>query len=316
MPTILGSTRTEISKLHAAGLSQREISKRLGIGKSTVGDSLRAAPTATRRHFIIPDTQVRKGIALDYIPWVAQAIVDYQPDTVIHIGDHWDNPAFSMHDAKGSLHTEAARYEDDIIAGNLAFEALGAPMFKEMARTGWNPEREFFIGNHEYRVQRALDAEPKMIGVIGMHQMVTNGWRRNDFLVPREIDGITYCHYFQSQMSSFPIGGSIDNRFNKLGCSFTQGHQQGLLYGSRTYPNGKTKHGLVAGSCYLHRERYKGGLSNMHFRGVVILNEVKDGNYCIMPLTLAYLCKKYEGIDLLQYMAKKYKGEDWSHLDT
>lgn len=275
----------------------------------------------SRRHIEIPDTQVRKGVPLDYIPWVAQALVDYKPDSIVHIGDHWDNPAFSMHDARGSVHTEGARYEDDLAVGNEAFEALGAPMFKEIKRTArnakpWNPSRDFMIGNHEYRVQRAIDNEPKMIGVIGMHQMVTKGWRRNAFLIPREIDGITYSHYFQGQLSSFPIGGSIDNRLNKIGTSFVQGHQQGFLYGTRVYPDGKTRHGLVAGSCYLHKERYRGGMSNNHFRGIVVLNEVKDGNYCIMPLTLAYLCKKYEGVDLVQYMKKRYKHDDWSHLNT
>ena len=278
-------------------------------------------PQSVRRHFIIPDTQVRTGVPLDYIDWVAQAIVDYRPDNVIHIGDHWDNPAFSMHDARGSLQMEGARYEDDIMVGNAAFSKLGEPLFREMKRTArnakpWRPQLDFFLGNHEHRVQRALDAEPKMIGVIGMHQMVTNGWRRNAFLVPRSLDGVTYCHYFQSQMSSFPIAGSIDNRLNKIGTTFVQGHQQGFLYGTRVYPDGRTRHGLVAGSCYLHKERYKGGLSNNHFRGLVVLNEVSDGDFCVMPLTLRYLCKKYEGTDLLTYMAKKYPNEDWSHLKT
>jgi hypothetical protein len=33
-----------------------------------------------------------------------------------------------------------------------------------------------------------------------------------------------------------------------------------------------------------------------------------------MPLTLDYLCRKYEGMGLLDYMTKKYPGEDWSYL--
>lgn len=274
-----------------------------------------------KRHFLVPDTQVRKGVPLDHIGWVAQAIVDYKPDYVAHIGDHWDNPAYSMHDQKGSIHLEGARYEDDLNIGNEAFVELGAPMFKEIKRTSklktpWTPGRDFYIGNHEHRVQRAIDADPKLIGVIGMHHMVTNGWRRNQFLVPRCVDGITYSHYFQGSLSSFPIGGSIDNRLNKIGVSFVQGHQQGFLYGTRVYPDGVTRHGLVAGSCYLHKEKYKGGMSNNHFRGVVVMNEVAGGNYCIMPLSLSYLCRRYEGVDLLKYMAKRYKHDDWSHLRT
>lgn len=273
-----------------------------------------------RRHFLIPDTQVRKGVPLDHIPWIAQAIVDYAPDVVVHIGDHWDNPAFSQHDAKGSIKMEGARYEDDIEVGNEAFRELGAPMFKEIKRQArnkkhWDPERHFAFGNHENRLQRAIDADPKLVGCIGPHHMLTNGWKRHPFLKRFWIDGLVYSHYFQAQNSSFAIAGTIDNRLNKIGESFVQGHQQGFMYGNRVYPTGRMRHGLVAGSAYLHKEDYKGAQGNNHFRGVVVLNEVKEGNYCIMPLSLAYLCKRYEGKDLIEYMEKKHKGLDWSHLE-
>lgn len=279
------------------------------------------SPSHARRHFLIPDTQVRKGVPLVHIPWVAQAIVDYAPDVVVHIGDHWDNPAFSMHDQKGSIKMEGARYEDDVAVGNEAFIELGAPMFREIKRQArnkkhWNPERHFAFGNHENRVQRAVDTDPKLIGCVGTHHMHTNGWKRHAFLKRFWIDGLVYSHYFQAQNSSFAISGTIDNRLNKIGESFVQGHQQGFMYGNRVYPTGRMRHGLVAGSCYLHKEDYKGAQGNNHFRGVVVLNEVKDGNYCIMPLTLAYLCRRYEGVDLLTYMSKKFKGQDWSHLET
>jgi len=280
---------------------------------------LKTHNVVAKRHLLIPDTQVRPGVPTDHIDWIGQAIVDYAPDVVVHIGDHWDNPAFSMHDAKGSLIMEGARYEDDIAAGNEAFVRLGAPMFKEIKRQsrnkkGWNPERHFAFGNHENRVQRALNSEPKLIGCVGMHHMVTNGWKRHPFLQRFWIDGLVYSHYFQAQNSSFAISGTIDNRLNKIGESFVQGHAQGFMYGNRVYPTGTVRHGLVAGSSYLHQEGYKGAQGNNHFRGIVVLNEVRNGNYCVMPLTLSYLCKRYTGKDLIAYMNKKYKHDDWQHL--
>ena len=48
--------------------------------------------------------------------------------------------------------------------------------------------------------------------------------------------------------------------------------------------------------------------------GVVILNEVRDGEYCIMPLTHDYLCRKYEGVPLVKYMRAKYRGQNWDFL--
>ena len=38
-----------------------------------------------------------------------------------------------------------------------------------------------------------------------------------------------------------------------------------------------------------------------------VLNEVRNGDYCVMPLTLDYLCRKYEGMSLAKYLRKKYK---------
>src|SRR5690606_36998186 len=107
---------------------------------------------------------------------------------------------------------------------------------------------------------------------------------------------------------------TIDNRLNKIGASFAQGHEQGFRYGTRIQATGKTWHGLVAGSCYLHREEYRGNQGQKHWRGCVVLNEVNDGDYCVMPLTLDYFARKYAGESLFDYMTKKYPNDDWAHL--
>jgi hypothetical protein len=272
-----------------------------------------------KRHFIIPDTQVRPGVPTDHLEWVGQAIVDYKPTAVLHLGDHWDFPSLSSHDKPGSLKMEGARYEDDVASGCEAFVTIGAPMFKEIRRqsrnkNAWNPDRHFLFGNHCDRVTRAINEDPKMSGCISLRHCVTDGWLRHPFLQKLWVNGVCYSHYFQNNGSRFAIGGSIDNRLNKVGETFVQGHQQGLIYGSRMYPTGKTRHGLVAGSCYLHREEYRGNQGQRHWRGCVVLNEVNDGDYCIMPLTLEYLCRKYEKTSLYEYMRKRYKKDNWDHL--
>lgn len=265
------------------------------------------------RHFIIPDTQDRPDVPKDHLEWVGQAIVEYKPDTVIHIGDHWDMPSLSMHDGAGSMKMEGARYTDDINSGNDAFAALCKPMEDEQARLRrnkekqWKPRKVFLFGNHENRINRAVNANPKYAGALGEHHCNTRDWERHKFLGRVHIDGIVYSHFFQSQFSSHAIGGTIDNRLNKIGQSFVQGHQQGFLYSSREMANGSNRHGLVAGSCYLHDEEYRGEQGQGHWRGVVVLNEVRNGDYCVMPLTLDYLCRKYEGMSLAKYLRKKYK---------
>lgn len=266
-----------------------------------------------KRHFLIPDTQVRPGVPTAHIDWIAQAIVDYMPDTVVHIGDHWDMPSLSMHDGPGSMKMEGARYEDDVQAGNDAFERLCAPMEAEQARRvrrkikRWNPRKLFLFGNHENRIYRAVCNSPKWAGTIGEHHLKTRDWERHPYLSRVWQDGILYSHFFQSSHSSHAIGGTIDNRLNKIGASFVQGHEQGFRYGTRIQASGANWHGLVAGSCYLHDEEYRGAQGQGHWRGVVVLNEVQNGDYCVMPLTLDYLCRKYEGMSLAAFLRKTVK---------
>lgn len=266
-----------------------------------------------KRHLLIPDLQVRPGVPLDHVGWIAQALVDYLPDTIVNIGDHWDMPSLSMHDGPGTLHMEGARYEDDVQAGNDAFERLCLPMEAEITRRKrnkikqWNPRKVFCLGNHEHRIERAINSTPKYAGMIGDHHLRTRDWERHPFLGRVWQDGVVYSHFFQSSHSHHAIGGSIDNRLNKIGASFAQGHEQGMRYGTRIQASGSTWHGLVAGSAYLHDEHYRGNQGNGHWRGIVVLNEVRDGDYCVMPLTLDYLCRKYEGKSLSAFLRERYK---------
>ena len=221
------------------------------------------------------------------------------PDVVIHLGDHWDMPSMSAWEETGSLATEGARYEADIAAGNEAFERLCKPMEEEQERRRrnhckrWEPRKVFLFGNHEDRIRRAINKEPRYLGMIGTHHCLTRDWERHEYLEVVAVDGILYSHYFANVNSGRSIGGSIDNRLNKIGESFVAGHEQGFLYGCRQFPTGKTKHGLVCGSFYLHDEDYKGRQGNGHWRGMVVLNEVKDGGFDIMPLSMSYLERKF-----------------------
>jgi hypothetical protein len=252
-----------------------------------------------RRYFIIPDTQVKPGVSTNHIDWAARAIVEYQPDVIVHLGDHWDMPSLSQHEKPGSIQTEGARVLADIEAGNTAFARLIAPMEKEQNRRGrghrkrWKPEKHFLFGNHEGRITRTVSNDPKLQGVLTLNALETPGFQRHDFLKIVELDGIWFSHYFSNTLSGKPIGGSIDNRLNKIGRSFVQGHQQGRLYGTRQFPGSMARHGLVCGSFYLHDEHYRDAQSNGEWRGVVVLNEVENGDYDIMPLSMNYLRRRF-----------------------
>lgn len=252
-----------------------------------------------RRHLVIPDTQIRPGCDTRHIDWAAKAILDYLPDVIVVLGDWWDMHSLSTHDAAGSEDMEGANYMADIEAGCEAFARLVEPMRKEQARRikghlpRWNPECHFLTGNHENRISRAIQNEPKYAGALTLDHLNVQGFSTHPFLKIINIDGIKYCHFFPNPYSGRAIGGTITNRLAHIGSSFCQGHQQGYLYGSKQYPD-HVKHGIVAGRFYLHHERYRPeDVQNAEWSGIFVLNDVRNGDFDMMPLSVRYLERKY-----------------------
>lgn len=262
-------------------------------------EPLKNNQSPNRRHMWIPDPQVKPGVPTEHLLWAGLAAVEYKPDVIVVAGDWWDMPSLNGHSEKGSIDLEGTRVEDDIRAGNEAFELFNAPIRAESIRVArnkkqrWNPRKVYLRGNHENRIERVVANEPRYTGILDVNRLDTQDFEVHQFLEIVEIDGIAYSHYFANTHSGRPIGGSVDNRLNKIGTSFVQGHEQGFLYGVRQFPGNLTRHGLVAGSFYQHDERYRGPQGTGEWRGIVVLNEVRDGAYDIMPLSLSYLRSKY-----------------------
>lgn len=269
----------------------------------------------------MPDTQVRPGVPTDHLAWVSAYIVEKKPNRIIVGGDWWDFPSLSSYEQAGGEALEGARVEEDIWVGNEAFKKFAAPIKAEIQRqkknrikSPWDPSCDFTDGNHDDRIDRVPKGAVKWKGLIGSHLLDTQNFTRHPFLQILWRDDIAYSHFFQSQMSSRPVGGNVPNRLTKIGSSFVQGHEQILDMGMKNLGNGKTISGTVAGACYTHIENYRGRQGQRHFRGIMGLNEVRNGGYLHMPVSLDFLCKKYEGMSLFHYHKKKYPRQNWEHL--
>lgn len=194
---------------------------------------------------------------------------------------------------------EGLRVIDDINAGNQAMRLLWKAVDKRNKKVaGWkkkqyDPECHFLYGNHEVHLERIWAKDPRLQGIIGYDSLDLDRFKTYEFLKPVDIDGILYCHYFANVNNGRPIGGMIETRLKNIAQSFTQGHAQSFAYGEREVPNGKRHHGMVAGAFYQHDESYKGPYGNHHWRGVVVKNDVKDGEYDIMKISLDYLLRKF-----------------------
>lgn len=251
-------------------------------------------------HFVIPDTQCKPGVPLDHLTAAGNYAVEKQPDVIIHLGDHWDMESLSAYD-RGTKKAEGRKYQADIDAGNLGMDMFMAPIHKYNAKKKRNKEKQykprlvFLLGNHEQRIERHVNANPELEGKCSYNDfnLKKHGWEVYDFLEMVNIDGVTYSHFFANPNTGKPWGGMARTRLNNVGFSFTMGHQQGKDIAEKPLANGNVLRACIAGSFYQHWEDYKGPQGNHHYRGCIYKHEVKDGNYCLMELSLDYLLRRW-----------------------
>jgi len=257
----------------------------------------------TRTHLVIPDCQVKDGVDLSYLSWVGQYIVDKKPDVVINIGDFADMPSLSSYDV-GKKSFEGRRYKTDIEVTKYAMNLLLDPMRKFNERQRRNKEKQYkprmvlTLGNHEDRINRAVENDSKLDGTIGMGDLGYKeaGWEVFDYLTPVVIDGVVYCHFFTSGVMGRPVA-SAAALLTKRHMSAVMGHVQGRQIAYANRADGSQLTGLFSGCCYLHDEDYLGAQGNNYWRGIWMLHEVDNGSFDEMPVSLKYLRKKYEKTD-------------------
>jgi hypothetical protein len=252
------------------------------------------------RILVIPDCQVKAGVPLEHLDWAGKAIVDYKPDVVVNLGDFADMPSLSTHDTKGSKYFEGLRYKTDVEVTREAMDKLLAPLRELQAKQKRNKEKQYrprmvmLLGNHENRIDRAVNNNPTLDGLISTKDLgYERDWEVYSFLHPVFINGVGFNHYWPVGAMGRPAS-SPAAIISKLHMSCVAGHQQGkqVAYGKRA--DGQSICAIISGSYYMHDESYMDQLSNKHWRGLVILNEVEDGHFDEMFLSIEYLRRKYE----------------------
>ena len=251
------------------------------------------------RILVIPDCQVKQGVPLDHLTWAGKAICDYRPDVVVNIGDFADMPSLSTHDIKGSKYFEGLRYNIDVETTKKAMSILLKPLRdlqekqKEDKHRVYKPRMVLTMGNHENRINRAVNNNPMLEGLISTKDLGYEAdWEVHEFLHPVFINGVGFNHYFPVGAMDRPAA-SPAAIISKLHMSCVAGHCQGkqIAYGKRA--DGKPICAIIAGSYYLHSENYMSRLGNKHWRGLVVLNDVQDGCFDEMMLSIQYLERKY-----------------------
>jgi hypothetical protein len=150
------------------------------------------SPPYGLRIAVIPDCQVHPGVPIDHLVWCGKYLALKKPDVIIQLGDFTDLPSLSTHNSAGSLQLEGTRYKQDISYSKFAMGKFVNELHKV---SGWNPYMYLTLGNHEHRIIRAVEADPKLEGTISLEDLEYEkfGWKVYPFLQPIVAGGVCFC---------------------------------------------------------------------------------------------------------------------------
>ena len=246
---------------------------------------------------VIPDVQVKAGQDFTFLDHVGKYLVDKKPDVIVQIGDFADMESLSSYD-QGKKSFEGRRYIKDIEAAKSAMESLLAPLREAQAKAKRNKEKIYkprlvlTLGNHEERIKRAVNDDPKLEGLIKYGDLPYTDWEIYDYLDVVEIEGICFSHFFTTGVMGRPVT-SAKALLMKKHQSCVMGHVQKMEIATEYKADGTMITGLFSGCCYEHDEAYLGKQGNHHFRGIHMLYDVNNGEFHTHSITLKYLREKY-----------------------
>ena len=236
---------------------------------------------------VIPDTQCKPGVPLNHLTAAGNYIAEKcgKGDIIVQLGDMWDFPSLSEYERDKPAVLATHDVEADIASGNEGMRLLNKALGRCKA------ERIILRGNHENRTKRAIQKDPKLRATLAESRMESPGWKVIPFLRPIERYGVSFVHYWGSPGKAWT--GKCDSILKRVGRSFFAGHKQGKDPAEHWMPGGACRRGYIVGSFYQHEEDYLGPQENSHWRGIVFANEVRNGAFDAMELSLDYLMRRY-----------------------
>lgn len=248
-------------------------------------------------HIVMPDAHALPGKNNNRAILVGNLINDVRPDTFIDLGDSADMPSLCSYD-KGKRAFQGRSYAADINAYLDFQDKLWSTVKKSKRKL---PRRVRLIGNHEQRIERALDLQPELQGTISYDDYE---WDRyySDVVhyhggTPGSIvvDGVSYAHYFTSGLMGRPVGGEHPafTLLQKGMQSATQGHSHLFDFCIRTRRDGSKAMGLVGGCFIDYDPEWPGEAGKLWSSGVIIKRGVENGQYDLEWVSMARLQKEY-----------------------
>jgi hypothetical protein len=171
----------------------------------------------------IGDLHDAPGQSKDRFRWIGQYIADSKPDRVVQIGDWGTFDSMSMHDAPGSRKSmEHPGFAQDLESLEESVAAMEAGL------GGFECAKDITFGNHEDRVWRAANGDPKRLGdaPLRVEQIFARyGWTTRLYGEYLFIGGVGFTHCPKNQIGKEYAGKRPENIIgNDLIFSLVYGH--------------------------------------------------------------------------------------------
>lgn len=237
----------------------------------------------SRTHLIIGDPHAHPDHHNERATWLSKLIMDIKPDVVVNIGDSADMPSLSSYD-KGKRSFHGRTYAADI-GSHLDFQTkVWEPIKRTKKRL---PHRVCLVGNHDQRIEKALDLSPELEGTISVNDLDLYTFYSE--VVPYTagapgvitIDGISYAHFHSSGVMGRAVGGQhpATSLITTKLTSCVSGHLHLADWSVRTDGTGRKVHGLFTGVYQDYISDWAGEANKLWWRGIVVLRNVEDGNF-------------------------------------
>lgn len=249
------------------------------------------------RHLVVSDLHAHPDHNNRRAEWLGKFILDTRPDVVVVNGDLADMPSLSSYD-KGKKSFQGRTYRADIDA-HLDFQDRLWSTVRSAKRK--MPRRVCSIGNHEQRIDRAIELQSELDGTISYDDLSLDTWY--DDIVPYtgsspgtiELDGVHYQHYCVSGVLGYAISGehAAYSIISKQHASCVVGHSHKFDYCVRTRRDGSKIMALDTGCFFDYDPPYAGAAAPLYWRGCCVLDDVSNGTYNLRMVSLSSMKKEY-----------------------
>lgn len=230
--------------------------------------------------------------------WLGKFIYDIKPDAVWDLGDGAEMGSLSSFDNAKPGIIMSRNYEADIDSYGDSRERIWHKFSKQKRK---RPARFGLQGNHEYRIEKAVEANPRLHGKdIGINpdHLEPSRWFDeyhsyvNGAPAIATWEGVNFAHYVSNGNFGSALSGEHHayNLLKKMMRSTVVGHSHKLNVYFR--PEAKAI-GAVIG-CYKGGATSWAGQANSEWwKGVMLMHNLKDGWYDPQFISQEQLRKEY-----------------------